>query len=361
MNTKIGTTTMVRFLAGAAFLLGLGVLLAGCSSGPSPAARTGGGRSDLPEWYLDPGSVYPDNTYLASVGTGDTRRAAEQQAMAGLSQTFEANIQVDMRTQERYRDIVTAQGTFSEADVQLAQTTNVQSAQTLLNIQFGEAAVDENGRVHAIAYIERLPTGRVYQELIQKNGRQVESFLREADNSNDVIREYAFVSAAGIIATNNEVLRNQLMIIAPALGQMVSVPYNYDALLQRRTDIASGMRVAVSLTGDDGDRVGGVLRQALNQERFPVSTDNPVLTVTGRVQIEPIDLNPDFESVRWVLNLNMAGPNGSSLVSFDDQGRSSAVTTESAIAFAYRDMQEAVERNFVGAMRRYFDGLVLGN
>lgn len=337
------------------------LVLVGCGSSPSPAAQASRGGSDLPDWYLNPGEVYPDGTYLVSVGTGDTRRAAEQQAMAGLAQSFEASIQVDVTTQERYRDLVTAQGTFSEADVQLAQTTNIQAAQTLLNVQFGEAAVDEQGRVHAIAYIERLPTGRVYQELIEKNNRQVESFLREASGSTDLIREYAFVSAAGLVASNNEVLRNQLMIIAPALAQVTRASYDYDALLQRRTDLASAMRVSVAISGDDGDRIGGVLRQALSQERFPVSDANPVLRVTGRVSIEPIALNPDFESVRWVLNLNMVGPNGSSLVTLDEQGRSSAVTTESAIAFSYRDMQEVVERRFVGAMRRYFDGLVLGD
>ncbi|SIQ74065.1 LPP20 lipoprotein [Alkalispirochaeta americana] len=335
-------------------------VLAGCSSSPKPA-RPAPGKADLPEWYLNPAAVYPDDVYLTAVGTGDTRRAAEQQAMAGLSQIFEANIQVDMTTQERYRDIVTAQGDFSEAEVELAQTTSVQSAQRLTNVQMGEAAVDESGRVHAIAYIERLPTGRLYVDLIEKNAAQVASFLTQADASDNLIREYAYVSAAWIIASGNELLRDQLRIIAPSMGQMVQLPYSYDSLIQRRTDIASGMRVSISITGDTGDRVEGVVRQALGEERFPVSATDPVLRVTGRVQVEPIELTSDFESARWVLNLDVAGPDGSSIVSYDDQGRSSAVTTESAIAFAYRDIQAAVKNNFVSRLRGYFDGLVLGD
>lgn len=81
--------------------------LAGCatSSGSAQPAARGGAMADanaLPEWYLNPQSVYPNEVFLTAVGTGDTRRDAEQQALAGLSQIFEAQVQVDARTSERY-------------------------------------------------------------------------------------------------------------------------------------------------------------------------------------------------------------------------------------------------------------------
>ncbi len=335
------------------------LVIAACAAGPAPAPTARG--QELPDWYLNPSAVYPDEVYLTAVGTGDTRRAAEQQAMAGLSQIFEAEIEVDMTTRERYRDIMTGSGTLSETEVELAQTTSVRSAQNLLNVQMGEAAVDESGRVHAIAYIERIPTGRLYVDLIEKNGEQVRYFLDQARTSESPVRAYAWVSAAAIVATGNELLRDQLRIIAPAMGQIIQLPYVYEDVLQERVDGASRMRVSVAVDGDEGDRVGGTVRQALGRERFPISSDNPVLRVTGRVSVEEVALSDDFETARWVLNLAMSGPDGVELLSYDDQGRASAVTIDSAKAFAYRDVQQAVEQNFVGAMRRYFDSLVLGD
>lgn len=335
------------------------VLLAGCAGGPARAPARA--AQDMPAWYLNPAAVYPDQVYLTAVGTGDTRRDAEQQALAGLSQIFEAEIEVDMTTRERYREIMTAQGTLSETEVELAQTTSVRAAQTLLNVQTGEAAVDQSGRVHVIAYIERMPTGRLYVELIEKNGDQVQYFLDQAAASGSLVREYAFVSAAAVVAAGNELLRDQLRIIAPAMGQIVRLSYRYEDVLRRRVDLAERMRVAVTVENDDGDRIGGVVRQALGQERFPVSGDDPVLRVTGRVSVEPVALSSEFETVRWVLNLGLSGPDGSTLVTYDDQGRASAVTVDSATAFAYRDIQDAVEKNFMRNVRRYFDGLVLGN
>lgn len=340
------------------------VLLAGCAGVPTGSGGTGSPAArgqQLPEWYLNPSAVYPDAVYLTAVGTGDTRRDAEQQALAGLSQIFEADIEVDMTTRERYREIMSAQGNLSETEVELAQTTNVRSAQTLLNVQMGEAAVDDSGRVHAIAYIERIPTGRLYMDLIEKNGDQVARFLNEAEQSDNRIREYAYVSAATVVATGNELLRDQLRIIAPAMGQVIQLPYVYEDVLRERADLASQMRVAVAIDNDEGDRVGGVVRQALGAERFPVASENPVLRVIGRVGVEPVELSPDFESVRWILNLALSGVDGVTLISYDDQGRASAVTTESAIAFAYRDIEAAVQQNFVVRLRRYFDSLVLGD
>lgn len=347
--------------------IGLGAILVvvgliSCATGPAPTGDTAtGGGEDLPEWYLNPQSVYPDDVYLSAVGTGDSRRDAEQQAMASLSQIFESEIRVDSRTQERYRELATAEGNLSESEVQLAQSTNIRSNQTLLNVQYGEAAVDDMGRVHAIAYIERVPTAQVYRNLIQKNADQVASFLEQSRSSGSVIRRYAFLSAAGVIASGNEVLINQLDIIQPGFSQTVPLTYDYDRILQERVDLASEMRVSIAIEGDEGGRITDVIREALSEERFPVGSQSPTIEITGRVNLSPLELSGDFKSVSWVLTLDMSGPDGSSLVTYNNEDRASGVTLDSARAFAYQDMEEAVADDFVGAMRRYFDGVVLGN
>lgn len=339
-----------------------GMFLAACvSPGGGGAARAPGPAGELPEWYLNPQSVYPSETFLTAIGSGDTRRDAEQQALAGLSQVFEAEIRVDQRTSERYSEIMSAQGSMSESEVRLAQDTNVRSNQTLLNVQFGEAAVDELGQVHVIAYIERLPTARVYTDLIETNGEQVELFLDESEAGGGLVRSYAYLSAAAVVSQANEVLREQLRIIAPGFSQMVSLGYDPDVVLQRRADLASQMRVSVRVSGDDTGRIEGLVRAALSEERLPISNDDPVLQVSGTMRIDDGEVNDNFLSVRWSLTLDMSGPDGSTLVTFDEQARASAVSREAAVSFAYSDMEEAVADGFVAAMRDYFDGLVLGN
>jgi len=356
-----------RGLMLAAFLVPVFLLVAGCATAPTVsggAGTAGGGTAGTegyPEWYLNPQSVYPDDVFLTAVGTGDTRRDAEQQALSGISQTFEAQVSVDSRTSERYRELMSSQGTMSETEIRLAEDTSVESNQTLLNVQYGEAAVDEQGRVHVIAYLERLPTSQVYRDLITRNGRQVDRFLTEAEGSSGIIREYAYTSAAAVVASSNEVLIDQLNIIVPGMARTVQLPYEFDDVLQRRADIASRMGVSVSVAGDSDGRVSSILRQALSEERFPIVDSGATLSVEGAISISDIPSNADFQSVRWTVSLGMIGPDGRSLVNYDQEDRASGISQEAARAFAYQDIEEAVSRDFVSAMRGYFDGLVLQN
>lgn len=338
-----------------------GMLLGGCASESATSRSSTAQQNDYPEWYLNPGEVYPDAQYLTAVGTGSTRRAAEQEAMAGLAQIFRSEIEVDSTTQERYREIMTSQGKVEESEIELAQTLNVRAAQTLLNVQTGEAAVDDRGRTHVIAYIERIPTGQLYADLINENSSQIVTFIDEAEATGDILRRFAYLNAATVVAHSSEVLASQLRIISPITHQGIQYPYSHNDLLRERADTAEQMLVAVSIDGDTGDRIGGILRQTLGDERFPISADNPVLSVNGRISIDPVNLNPDFETVRWVLNIDVQRTGAATLVSFDDQGRASGPTVEQARAFAYQDIQQAIERKFRSRLQRYFDSLVLGD
>ncbi len=330
------------------------------SSGSQKQAASGGGKGEMPEWFLDPQSVYPDNKYMTALGSGDTRRGAEQSALGALSQRFEAKVTMDLQTQKRYQELVTSEGeSYTEEEMALNQGINVQSSQNLLNVQFGKAAVDEQGRVHVIAYIERAPTGRLYQDLIKKNGGKVASYLDEAEASASIVRRYAYLSAAATVAAGNEVLIEQLRIIAPGYEKQLNLPYDTEEVNKRRADVASQMRVAVNISGDEGNRITDVVKEALSKERFPMGSP-ATLTVEGSVELEEAGGRTDFETVRWVLSLTMRGPDGSSLVSYNNQDESSGVSLDSARSFAYDDMEKDVEQEFIGALKDYFSGMVMG-
>ncbi len=341
-------TTLVLLLA-----------VSGCvSSGGSSSG--GGSTGDMPGWYLDPQSVYPDDKFMTAIGTGDTRRAAEQSAMAGLSQIFKSEISVDVSTAERYKDLVGPSGSMSESELMLAQSTNVQSNQTLLNVQFGEAAVDGEGRVHVIAYIDRMATGRIYQDLISKNSGFVQDYMGSYQSQSNPINKYAYISAASVIAQSNEMLLEQLRIISQAYYSMSQVPYDFRKVQQAKADTASKMTISIQISGDTGDRVASVVRQSLSSERFPTA-DPALMQIKGSVSMESIELNPKYKSVRWQLSLDFVGPDGKSLISYENQNKASGVTDEAARSFAYDDIGKAVEKDFIGSVRGYFDGLVLGN
>ncbi|NBF39030.1 MAG: hypothetical protein GVY14_01310 [Spirochaetes bacterium] len=350
------------------------VFLAGCVSGPATGGgASGGGASGgssgsggvqttaggepIPEWYEDPKSVYPDNQYLSAIGSGDTRRGAEQDALGSLSQIFEARVSVDNRINERYREIAGSSGSFSESDVRLANSVNVQSDQRLVNVQYGESFTDSQGRVHVIGYMNRMETGRVYRDLIQKNAEQIERFLDEADSESRILRRFAFVSAANVVAQSNRALIDQLQIISAPLAATLQLPYDEQAVAERRLEVASEMAYRVNVSGSAASRVEEVVAGALSSEGFVVSENGPLL-VQGSAELESAE-GGQYEEVRWYLNLEFVGPGGNTVVAFNQQDRASGVSQDAARSFAYSDIEEVAREEFVGQVIGYFDSLVI--
>lgn len=339
------------------------VLVLGCmtTSGGNSRADAGISQDELPDWYLDPKGTYPDETYLTSVGSGDSRRGAKQEALAGLSQIFEARISVDSRARQRYQELMTSEGNVSESEVQLLSSTRVESNQELLNVQFGEAAVDNSGIVHTIAYLERLPTAQIYRGLIDKNSAQVRSYLDEAERSGSILSQYAYLSAASLVAENNELLLDQLRIISPGMVQVVQRGYDPQAVNTLRAKIVQEITVGISVRGDEDGRVASLLREAISDEFFPLSDDDPTLSISGSVLTSPAEAGEGFESVRWNLALELAGPDDQSLVTYEGSDRASGVSQSAARSFAFEDIEEAVREEFVGSLRNYFLRLVVDN
>ncbi|TVQ26020.1 MAG: hypothetical protein EA383_06645 [Spirochaetaceae bacterium] len=340
------------------FIIGavLGMLV-GCATPGEQTTAAGG----YPEWFLNPSNVYPQERYMSAVGSGRDRRDAEQQALAALSQAFEVEIRVDETTRERYRELMTDSGTMTESEIDLTQVRDVRSAQTLLNVQFGDAFMAPDNRVHIVAYLERMATGRLYVDLINRNEAQVSDYLAEANGSQDPLRRYAFLSAAEAVAANNEMLRDQLRIISQPMSATLPSGNSRSAIVSRRTDAAESLPVAIRVTGDAENRILPILRRAVAAERFPITDSAAVLTVEGAFEIEPIDLNPDFESVAWAFSATFGRSGGTSLLSYSDQGRASGITVERATALAYEDMAVSVEQGFARDLRRFLNELVLGS
>lgn len=346
----------VQIAAAAAVLLAIGC----ASPGPGSQSPSGSNNGGLPAWFFDPGSVYPQETYIVGIGSGDTRSDAEDEALGALAQVFSVEINVDRRTEERYRDIVSGGSTLSEQEQILAQRTDIRAAQTLLNVQFDDVAIDDRGVVHVIAVLERVPTGRVYADIVAANAERIVDLRQVGTNDPDPVRRFAFLSAAEVVATNNERLQQQMRIIAPNMLASMTLGYEYAEIQRLRADAVQQLDVAIQIDGDQDGRVASAVAQALSSERFPISDGAGFLQADGTVRIQPPDESGQFSVVRWSLSLSLVDQNGNALVAYDLQDRATGVSAEAALGFVYLDIEEAVRTQFANRVRAFFDGLALG-
>lgn len=339
----------------ATYFVALVVLFSGCAGG---GAHRTAGHGTMPEWFFDARAVYPEDRYLSAVGSGDTRAEAERQALAALAQQFSVGIVVDAETQQRYRHVATATGTVEELELDLIQTVQIDSAQRLLNIRFGDAAVDSRGAVHAIAYIERAPTGRLYADLIRRNSEQTARLIDEMEQSTSQLRRYALSGAASALAAGGETLLQQLRIIDPNTASRVVIPFQFDTLTRLHAEQTVLVRTAVETRGEDAARVATLVRQEISRRGFPLVNTDAVLHVRTEIRKEPIDVAARIHSIAWEVSSVVQNDLREILLSVTSSGTSSGSSATAAHAFASRDIDAVITYTFDRRLQEYIDGLV---
>ncbi|MBL7012467.1 MAG: LPP20 family lipoprotein [Kiritimatiellales bacterium] len=250
------------------------LLLTGCASQ----------SINSPAWLLSPQEKYPKAQYLVAVGEGDTRRAAENSAAAGLARIFESQIQAEETLSETTTEARGAIESFDQFS-ELRANIRIGSSQNLLNIQFGEAFTDRHGRVYTAAYLPRAETAEIYRTRIGENNRAITHLTHQSDAAADPLKKYAFRRAAVRKALKNDLLLAQLDIIFPGTKERLLLHYDPQTLYSETAAAARDVTFSIHLSGDGGD----ALREALTGMGFS-ENEKATLRFSGTVSFEETDL-----------------------------------------------------------------------
>jgi hypothetical protein len=298
-------------------------LLAGCATAPDKS---------LPDWVVNPQSAYPASHYLVAVGEGDTRRAAENSAAAGLARIFEAQI----RANETWSETATETAESLERISELRTDVRVGSAQDLLNIQFGEIFTDKDRRLHAAAFIPRAETAEIYRSRIAENNSAVVLLTHKGDSADTPVAKYAFLRAAVRKALENDRLLAQLDIILPGMKDRLSLHYDSKELYTQTAAAARNVTFAIELAGAGGD----ALREALTGMGFSESSKSPELTFEGKTELEESDLRrASLVFVRYRYTIQVSSQTDSLVLSLHGSRREGHINFEEATARARRSLR----------------------
>lgn len=313
---------------------------------------------ERPTWIDSPQSRYPSSKYLTAVGTGDTRKAAENAAAANLSQIFQATIKAEQTVNERYKELFTApnQSTY-EAQSDVTKNITISTDQTLYNIQFAESYTDNLGKVYVLAVLERQPTAEIYERKMEENDKLMLKYIELHQLSTDPIVRYANINAAAVFSTINEMLKQQLNIILP--GATFTPKSGYDAVKvqQMLNEAKKNVPFSISLTGDNDGKVTAIVKELLSELGFVVA-EKGALTVNGDVSFQEIDLKRPEKFVRWSYKFSVVDNSQNTIISLNENGREAHVTYNEAVNRALRTMKQKIKTNFGREINRYFDKMV---
>ncbi len=307
-----------------------------------------------PDWVRNPKLTYPESSFLVAVGEGDTRRAAENAAAANLSRIFESHIESD----ERVVDKVSESETDFTRTTDITSDINILSSQTLINIQHAEAWRDEAGRYHAVAYLNRRDTARIYREDIEMHAARVTSLLAQAEETDNPLHRYALLRAAAYTANENELRWRQLKVIHPASAAAAKPPYSLHDIRQAAIISAKKIRVHVAMEGDTDGVITDSLQELVTHRGFTVG-EPPVLEITGRVAITDTGMrSAGLAFFNYMLAVQIKDAEGNILVAVNENGREAVNTPERARARCQRTMIQAIKDKGRQSLDAYFNGLI---
>ncbi|HSR88068.1 MAG TPA: LPP20 family lipoprotein [Pontiella sp.] len=310
-------------------------------------------RNRPPEWVENPKAVYPENEYLAAVGEGDTRRAAENAAAANLSRIFEAYIVSD----ERLLDTTHESGTSLVRTTDFTADINILSSQTLYNIQHAEAWTDNKGRCHAVAYLNRRETAAIYRDKIDELTGRVRFGLDHAGQAGNLLDRYAQLRTVNRNAEENELLLRQLKVIHPPSASASAPGYSITELQKALADTARQIRVQIRIDGDREGRLTACLEELITRYGFSVGTP-AALEVAGRVTVTDTgQRNANLVFVRYELALQIKDTEGNVLAAVNEKGHEAHQSQTEARSRSFRTMERAISNEGVQRLDAFFDAL----
>jgi len=313
------------------------LVLISCSSKTEPA----------PRWITAPAEIYPPDKYLVAVGSGDTRRVAENNAGAGLSRIFESQI----RSTETLAENITENSGGIDRTAQLRSDITIDSAQTLLNVRYGETFTDSRGRVYTVAILPRAETAGIYRQKISGIDSEIQQLISAGEITADPVKRYACLRTAGEKAEENELLLRQLQIILPAARQSIQLSYEIPALRNAIAGAAKSIFYSVELNNAG---VRDAIRSVLSSYGFSENINSPVFRILGSAIVEDTDLKHNsLVFMRWKLHVEIKTNSGSGFV-IDKTSREGHITLAEARARVDRTLALEIRETLPRELDSYF-------
>jgi hypothetical protein len=120
-------------------------------------AQSKSGSNSAPDWTRDPYKKYDAKANVAAVGVGNSRQAAEKDALGKLVAIFGQSIQVDEKISTSYREAVQSGAAASWSENTAIDNSIATSAgmDSLVGVEIGETWFDGKTNYYAAAVLNK--------------------------------------------------------------------------------------------------------------------------------------------------------------------------------------------------------------
>jgi hypothetical protein len=357
MTQKTGNSMVIYCLSGFLFLCGCaGVPPAGPAAvnGSVPAAYSGPAK---PAWVDSPEAVYNRNSYVAGVGTGKDRAAAEQNAFAALSSIFHQSLKADQTISVSYQEAV--KNGVTSAWTENTSVENAIRTSTAMDLVGAEIrdVWNDGETFYAAAVMEKERTARLYTQMIQDNRKIIGALvdIPAADrNSMDGLARFQFALA---VADANQVFANVLSVIGAPVPEGIGLPEDYR---QELSSIIGNIPVSIRVENDRDGRIQGAFASALSSAGFRTGGNNSRYHLQVRVSLSEVELpNQANKFIRYGIEGNFTDTSSSEvLFPYSIVGREGHPVLSEAEVRAVQAAENKIREEYTQSLSAYLSSLV---
>ena len=302
---------------------------------PTPAA------DPAPEWTR--GSTherFSEHMYITAVGSGNSRHAAEMDALGRLVLRFGVDIQVDESLRETYWETMRG-GTVAGWGQNVALDREVVlggGIDNLIGAEIGDFWGNRTGS-YALAVMNRARTVQIYSELVRANQEIIDNLTNMSAAERNTLGGFSRYQFAAVIADMNISYGAVLSVIgAPQYAQGLR---RGDDFRRGAQEIAAAIPISVSVRNDRAGRIQGAFAAAFSDLGFRTGGTDPRYVLDVDVVLLPTEHAGRFVFARMELSANLTDTTGAVLLPFSFNLREGHI-----------HLSEAENRTFISAERR---------
>ena len=322
----------------------------------------------MPQWVNDVYSVYSRTEYVAATGFGNTRAAAEGNALAALTAYFGQNVQVERTAASSQQQIVINGILDSWADSAYMGSSikTTSSMDNLIGAEIIEVWYDSRGTYYAVAVMNKANGIRIYNELLDNNLDIIAVLIAESSSDPVSFKSVLCLLLSAALADINDIYRNVVVLLDGKTNEDFIVSGTYYRV--SANDRISRLNIGIRVANDRNGRIFGAFTRCfadwgfepvLVQSAFPAAM-RYVLDVN--LGISPVNL-PNNSNVfsRIELSANLTDRNNNAVLipyTFNSrEGHTSQIEAENrCIIAAERNINEI----YKSLLSEYFSKLLPG-
>jgi hypothetical protein len=301
--------------------------------------------------------VYSRNSYVAAVGSGNSREQAEKSALTALSSVYRVSLKADQTLTNSYQEMVKNGQTADWYEgVSLEETIRTSTAMDLVGATIRDVWSD-GSLFYAVAVMENAQTARLYTQMVRDNQRVIDTLTDIPAAGRNTMDGFSRFQFAITLAEANKVFANVLSVIgAPVPAEMrQSEEYRLES-----DAIIKSIPVSVTVEGDRENRIRSAFASVFTAAGFRTGGTNAPYQLQARLSFSEVQLpNQPNKFVRYVLEGNFVDhATGEVLFPYNVNGREGHLSIPEAETRALRAAETKIRDDYTNTLSSFLAQLV---